>query len=639
MPAFRGHEEITIDQFNGLYVRGRLDAVPKDHFSDGVNFQFSQNGVETRDGFVKTQTNRFIRRMYVFRSSNTQSHFIYLDNAGNLIDESTNSVILTIPQMTDFAFANYAGRAYISPHNGTTGLVGQSLYVYQGPPTSSVAVLAGGVAPSGAPITIANGGAGNTDKGLHLFSVSFETNTGFITPFSAVSGAVVNSFTMDGAHVINISGIPTGPANTVARRIVVTKNIPSYNFNPAGYQYFFLPGGRIADNVTTILNNVSFFDASLLTDATYALNLLGTIPAGTGLATYQGRLVSWGEPDSSQESGQSSTIRVSSAGQPEAFDSVTGLIVVNPNDSRSGVKNCQEYRSVLYMFKDTHTYYTQDNQGNPSSWNVFNLDQSTGTSIHGIAAPFDEGGIGTDKLFIVDYSGLLIFNGTYNRPEVSWKIRDLWAQIPTQYFFTIEIVHDPILQRIYIAVPLGSDTSPSTILLCDYANLDPFAWNFYQKVRWSKWTFSNGLVPTTIKIQTTVSSPNNFRFGSGFTLGQYYTLTKGQLIDDVNTIPAPFFNTSFLGESDGAYSHYNGIRLRINGSGSLLLQWFNEDATQNEVDATLTLNVATGFEPLTLSNFKAQKAFLHVALSGVNSFFKLNKIRVYAKKLWTMAPQ
>jgi hypothetical protein len=276
--------------------------------------------------------------------------------------------------MTDFSMVSMFNRAYITPHNGLKGLPGEKVYVYEG---SGVARPAGGTAPPPAGMTAVEGVAGNFDAGIHLFAVGYESGSGFISTF----GSFVALSSTTGGKSVDLASIPAGPIGTVARVLFSTKDVAENGVFDGDYDnktYYFIPGGRIPNNVDTT-KNVAFFDADLQSEASFLQDQLATIPAGVGINIYKGHLIVWGE-DLNE-----SIVRVSAPGQPESFDAADGFFTVNPGDSGSGVKYCFEYRTQLICCKSQRSYVTMDN-GNPAVyWEVNALDKSVGTECHELA--------------------------------------------------------------------------------------------------------------------------------------------------------------------------------------------------------------------------------------------------------------
>jgi hypothetical protein len=626
--VLRGHQPVEMEAFNGLWARGDDDAVPPDHFSDILNMMFTPEGIQTRDGFGDASlVITSVRRAWVYKVYGQADRLLILDGSGNLWD-STNLVtpILTIAEMTDCAFLNFAGRAYISPNDGNTGLPGEKVYIYKG---SGVAVAAGGVVPTGSMVAAESASAGDIEAGLHLFAVAYETDTGFIT---APGPAVFASVTATGGLSVDLSGIPIGPSNTAARRIIATKIIQNYNGDQTGYEFFFVPDGRIANNSATTLT-VSFFDVALLSSADYLFDLFTEIPALLWLNTFGGRLVGGGE------NANPSVVRISEPGQPEAINQITGLLVIDPANTSSPVTNGQEIREVLYLFKKSRAYATSDNNAEPSSWKVTNIDEGTGTYPHGIAAVADSGGVNIDKAFIADQSGLMQFTGTFARPELSWKIRDVWARINKLYFHTVNIAHDTNIQRIYVAVPLDAATHPSHILVGDYSNYDgSYNASLMSAMKWTIWTLADNKQPQVVLVETNTSD-NTLVFRVGVYGGNFYNLVADRTNDFQNAIPTPYLQTGIIPKApSGEILHINALRYKIKGYGALVTTLYDRDKVTSSVAAGHTLAANPGKEVTVLANFKAQGFIVKLSVSSLNEYFKLHGLKIFVKQFATSFP-
>lgn len=498
MPGLRDHEPIVIENFNGVWARGDSDTVPSDHFIVADNVQYFASGFETRDPldkYLDAGVNKGqVLRVYNYVMQTGQSLLI-LTEGGKIYHAIGKSVvhgpILTIPAMQDFGFVAYNGRAYITPFVSTAnpqgvfmelGIKNEFLYVYKGDGTP--ARKAAGPPPTGPTMVATNEGAGMTDIGDHLIAVVYETDTGFLT---ALGPEVFTKHTFTGTNKIKLTGIPISPNPYVKKRhIVATKWIPEYNGDQKGYQFFFVPGGNIDDNTTTEKIG-DFFDADLLADASHLIDNFSEIPAGVSLTIYHSRLVIVGENGTTESLKDNppeipdnrSLARVSHAGEPEAISKVDGLIIV-PLDGNA-LTNCQEFRDVLYIFKKSRTYGYSDNNDEPATWQEETLDQGVGAPVHGIAMVLDSGGVSVDFLLVADWSGLMLFNGTYARPELSFKIEDYWMQTDRNLFRHIQIVNDSLSKKIWITFPPPIDM---IVFHADYGEgLDA------QKIKWARWIF------------------------------------------------------------------------------------------------------------------------------------------------------
>lgn len=310
---------------------------------------------------------------------------------------------------------------------------------------------------------------GFADLGFHLIAVVYETDTGYLTALGPENFPSVN--VVDIKKSILVSNIPVSPDSFVTKRhLVATKAIQDFNGDQTGYQFFFIPEGTIENNVDTT-KEVSFYDADLLEDASHLIDNFSEIPAGVTLTTYHGRMVL------ATTFNDISLNYLSAPGEPEAFDQVDGLVII-PLDGLP-ITTAQEYRDVLYVFKRTRTYATIDNGDEPSTWSVIPVDQGVGCPVHGVATVLDSGGVNVDFLLIADYSGIMMFNGAYSRPELSYKIADLWLALDRNEFDRYQFVNNSLGQKIYLCIP-----SEGRILHGDYR------WGFNPKdIKWMPWQF------------------------------------------------------------------------------------------------------------------------------------------------------
>lgn len=480
--AFKAHEPVTFENMQGLWDRGDVENVPLDHLAEADNIDFIGNNLVTRNGIALSQDVEVplqnILRIYNYPTQTANTLIILVENDDgdgeiyHFVDSDTIfGPLLTIEGMTDFAFVSYAGRGYISPFstfvfgdlNIEKGLDNEFLYVYNGDGTA--ARKAAGVVPAGT-LTVANGAAGSTDPGFKVFAVVGETNSGFLSRPIAF-----RTFTTSAALSVSFSNIPVFVGVQWSKRhIVATKTIPSYNGNPEGYQFFFIPGATVNDNVTTVLINQSFFDIDLLEDASHLIDNYTEIPAGANLSLYHERLCLGATFD------DISLIIVSARGEPEAISQIDGLIIV-PLDGNP-VTNHQELRDVFYVMKRARTIGYVDNGEEPASWEGTIIDNALGTGVHGIATVLDSGASSVDFLFVCTFGGLQVFGGKYFSPELSWKIEGLWKNLDRDDWGKIQIINLPIQKKILIVIPDGR------IVVGNYANgMDP------KKIRWYTWTF------------------------------------------------------------------------------------------------------------------------------------------------------
>lgn len=476
----RDHKPVVFDKFNGLWDRGSEDEVPLDHFTECDNIKFvATSSFASRDGIGISQDVAIplenIKRIYNYPTQTANTLIVLVTNAAGAgeIYHVVNSTLvygplLTITGMTDFAFIPYAGRGYISPFtsfvtgdlNIEKGLQNEFLYVYAGDGTA--ARKAAGIALGGVIGTIANGAAGHTDDGFHVFGFVAETSSGYLTPPGQLKSFVTNAAFSVSFGTISTSGNP----NVIARHLVATKVITDFNGDLSGYQFFFVPNATIPDNTTTALNSISFYDADLLEDASHLFDNYSSIPAGAVLNLYHDRLCLYATFD------DISIGLISYPGEPEAISQIDGIIIVTLDGNP--ITNAQEMRDVNYVMKRSRTVAFIDNGDVPASWPETIIDNALGCPVHGIATVLDSGSSSIDFLIVCTYQGVTLFNGRYNTPELSWKIENYWKQLDRNEFRKIQIVNAPVQKEIRIVLPTLD------MLVGNYANgMD------YKKIRWT----------------------------------------------------------------------------------------------------------------------------------------------------------
>jgi hypothetical protein len=483
---FRGHPPFPITDFKGLWRRGDVDTTPLDHFTDCENLNLADvNNIQTRPGIGVSQDVAVplenVKRIYNYNTgeANTQLVLTLDDTEGNIyhvVDADTVfGPILTVEGMTDFAFAPYGGRAYISPFASfpqgdltiEKGLEDEVIYVYAGDGTA--ARPAAGEPLSGN-MTIANGAAGNTDPGEHIFGFVAETISGYLT-----APGLLETFTTSANLSVSFGSIPTsGDPNVVARHLVATKVITDFNGNLEGYDLFFVPNGTIPNNTDTFLNNISFFDQDLLDDASHLIDNYEEIPAVAHLSLYNERLVAGATFD------DINLALVSARGEPEAISQISGILSVQPDGNP--ITNGQELRDVFYLFKRVRTIAYVDNGDEPSSWEPVIVDNALGTCVHGIATVLDSGSASVDFLIVCTFQGITLFNGRFIDPPLTWKIESYWKDLDRNAFGLIQIVNAPIQEWILVVLPTRK------MLVGFYGNgMDS------KQIRWCPWSFLPGI--------------------------------------------------------------------------------------------------------------------------------------------------
>ena len=85
-------------------------------------------------------------------------------------------------------------------------------------------------------------------------------------------------------------------------------------------------------------------------------------------------------------------------------------------------------------------------------------------------------------------------------------------------------------------------------------------------------------------------------------------------------------------------THIGAIRLRVTGSGLLRPTIFTQDRVTSQTLGPITMASANAYSPLRLCNFVSQYGVLRLETTEINETFRINRIIIYAKTLYTMIP-
>jgi hypothetical protein len=84
--------------------------------------------------------------------------------------------------------------------------------------------------------------------------------------------------------------------------------------------------------------------------------------------------------------------------------------------------------------------------------------------------------------------------------------------------------------------------------------------------------------------------------------------------------------------------HYGAVRLRVTGSGNLRMTFLSLDEDTSSVLSPIVLQATTGREPLRLANFISQRGMLEISTTAINEKFRINRVIIFEKPLWTEYP-
>lgn len=617
-PLYKDHYPIESPGFKGLYIRDVVETVPTesiplDHFFKCTNVWCRGNEIQTRPPLLGLNLFIPVGRSIVRIRTYQTSFIILLDNRDLYDSSSMGAPIMTAPvSTTDFNLVTIFGRAYITFHNGQTGVSGAVIKVYDG----STIRDASGDAPTTV-LAAADGAAGKVEAGLHKLGFIFESDTGFYSQISPIA-----DYTAPGSKKIDLTSVDTGPSGTVARHIVATR-VMLANEEP---EYFFVPGGSINDNTTTTIT-VDFYDSELVDSADYLFDILSEIPAGVGIGMYGSRMIVWGE------AANPNIVRVSEEGEPEVFSAVDGFITTDPSDF---VTNCFEQRTQLYICKDHRTEVTSDNGDAASTWDLNEVDSALGAGVNSIGGIFQANkNTAYDLTFVANKTGLYLFNGRFADTPLSWKIQGIWSDnyISSTIdgrFHELQVVVDVYKELIYVLIPHG-DTS-FQLLVCSYEDgLDA------ESVKWQYWEYL-GVLPVTLVADTGaiyLGANNVDDLGTEIYQINYTgaNTNQGQDKDHAgNTYNyQQVIQFPFISHEESYETHYNAIKTLIWGTGTFGVNVYKELTASVDSLGTLTVPGTMVRNKLVEFNYIAEKASIILTSVGLTGF-RLFKAILYVKE-------
>jgi len=609
------HKPIPIDRFLGLYgIDSFTDSVPPGYSMDELNTITYGDDIRTRDGFGQVySTYSTAVRIEIYRRQGEADRVLIL--IGSQIHDLTTSVmILDVPGMTDFTINYMNGKAFISPHNGISGLPGSVVYIYGG---TGVARPAAGKKPV-ASFNVAMSSAGVIEAGTHIFAWVFETDTGFIT-----GPCPAKTLLVDGAHSVDFTNIPVGPVGTMGRRLIASMAIQNYNGNELGYEMFFVNGGRIENNVDTSLANVNFYDADLQFSADYTYDQLEEIPAVVFIRPY-GRRMAFGGPDIDKN-----LVYFSKAMEPESIHSSAGFLSYDPFETE-GVKDATEHRDNFFVTKRNKTYTVRDNSYEPSTWNPVTIDSSTGSDVNGIAKFLDATGSKVEFFVVANPTGIFKFTGVYEEIPLTRNIKNFWKKINNKSFHLLQIMFDQEALKLYVLAATEGATKPNTIFVCNYENgfqLD--------RIKWHKWKFKD-FDPRAIAIKRNADGVPELHIAAS-TSGIFSQQPDRK--DDNFTIIEQFVKFAFSNSGESNIIHHVGaVGFRAKGSGLLVLRLEGEDDVEYQDLPSLNLNCAPGKEFISLARFQSEKASLKISMLDAGNYFKIYSIYIYTNPIFGSRP-
>jgi hypothetical protein len=548
---------------------------------------------------------------------------------------------------------------------------------------------AAGVPPPAVDFTAFATTGGHTGPGWYGVSISYVTDTGFVTaPLTLPdgtwqtvrlpAGATLSQpppggWPSDGRiSIINLPAIaaaaPPGttsiiiwttlgqqdlinPSSTTTPPEFILGSGQALAANAALYQYAEL---SLAQAATAYPYYMDFYDSSL-TIAAHALpgngdiiNSLAFLPVGIGfgsasLAKYHGRMLIIGttfirHADGGLVGFVDDRIWISNAGNPEQFDELTGFITVQSEFDGNTNKTAFELFSVLYICKPIGTYATQDNGSEPSDptnpWRVNLIDGGIGAFHHSVGTisgsqpslSFNSTG------FLANRNGLFLFNGNVLRPELSWKIRAVWARMTHGAEIQLRVAVDIFDDKFYVLMAADGSQLPNLLLMADYSlGLDS------NSIRWTIYEFPWAIQDIMMAYYQDQVVDYFLRLGTN---GVIYKLDGATNTDNGAAIDNYYQLAPFIIGDVGSLNVFRFIRYRMAGNGTLLTTVTDqgEFGVQNETNVN-PLPFPGNYKDQGIQiNFTNEKAIVKFRMNATTDFFRMARVDVFGKQRWPTRP-
>lgn len=84
--------------------------------------------------------------------------------------------------------------------------------------------------------------------------------------------------------------------------------------------------------------------------------------------------------------------------------------------------------------------------------------------------------------------------------------------------------------------------------------------------------------------------------------------------------------------------HYGGVRMRVTGTGNLRMTLTSLDDIRSTTLVPFVLQDERSREPTRLCNFVSQRAKLKIYTTAIDEVFRVNRVIVFVKELYTQFP-
>lgn len=94
-------------------------------------------------------------------------------------------------------------------------------------------------------------------------------------------------------------------------------------------------------------------------------------------------------------------------------------------------------------------------------------------------------------------------------------------------------------------------------------------------------------------------------------------------------------STSDITTGNESLVHFGGVRIRVNGTGNLIPTLGSLDKIRTQSLRNFVMQQTTDREKFQLANFMSQRAYLRLETLNINETFRINRIIVYVKPVYS----
>jgi hypothetical protein len=581
--ALNEYQSISVSDPQGPYTRLEPADVPVNRALLSLNTEFGPGGVSTRRGFGA-----------VWNPNESITSLFNWVKGGDLVSAAGNSLIYYAPTSGKVRMVpNLAAPApsdLFTPAGvgaGACRVVG----IYGAAVNTDTAFLG----PLTTTATLSAVGSGDVTKGTHRVGYVIETRNGFIGKLCPASAAgeflTTSEITVVAGKQIRVNINPAAwPAEASTVRLFMS---PVVNPN----EYYLVEGATAAvpgGAALPVQIDIDINDTDLMagTPITENANLFTATPAGVApfnpfaVLEYGNRIVYLTD-----------LLGVSQAyaSEPERPQHITADQHVLYLPGFRQMKAGFALSGGLYLLGPHWTYATEDNGATPVEWPTPRLVDGT---IGAMGPRCVTVNASQGFAAVAHTTGLYVFSGgAYQTRPLSYYVEPEWKRINWNYAATVQVCDDKDRQQLYVLAPLDAATSPSHILMFDYADgLTP------EKVSFSLWSLSGYAPGAMCMVQSPSTKQLELWLGcgaAGKVLRQMVSTADATPYNDDGAAINWQHQTALLPgvsrDPGMVYGHY-AVQFRARGSGTLSITAKGIDNVRVSNTVTQALAAAPGKE-------------------------------------------